>query len=464
MTRTLEEIPGPPPANSPMAAYALLQEVRRDLLGMVTGGFREYGDVFRIEVLGRKQVLAIAPAQVREVLVEHASCFEKGADYTDRRKGLAKFGGAGLVTSNGDFWKRQRRLVAPALHHKRIASYGAQMIGAAERTLARWKDGAELALDHEMMTTALEIVGKSLFSTDVSGDTERIGEATHVLHGMFEANNSVWTILPAWFPTLQRARENAAVRTLDEIVYRLIHERRPKEDGPVNDTGDLASMLLLAEDEDGTRMTDRAARDEIVTMFIAGHETAANTLSWAFVLLARHPEIEARLHAELDRALGGRLPTAEDFRALPYTEAVIKETLRLYPPGFTFMRSCIAPTTVGDFAIPVGVDVSLVPYATHRDARFFPDPERFDPDRFLGEREKAIDRYAFIPFGGGARVCVGNAFAMRETTLVLATLASRYRVALVDPESVKPVPGVTLRPSGPLRVRLAARGPEKSRK
>jgi cytochrome P450 len=452
-----ELIPGPAPVRSIGDAYRLMKAVRADLLGLVRAGFVEHGDVWALRILGRTQVLVIAPDQIREVLVEKAACFQKGKDYTDRRKGLAKFGGAGLITSNGDFWKRQRRLVAPALHAKRIASYANAMIGAAEDTLTHFRPGEVVAIDHAMMHTALAIVARTMFSTDVGGDADRIGRATHVLHGMFEANNSAWTLLPAWMPTPQRMREDAAVRTLDEIVYRLIHERRPKEDGPVEDLGDLASMLLTAEDEDGTRMSDVQARDEIVTMFIAGHETAANTLSWAWVLLAQHPDVEAWVHEELDEVLAGRTPAAEDYEKLPRTQAFIKETLRLYPPAFTFMRSCIADTSLGGLPIAKGMDVSLVPWATHRDARFFEDPDAVDPARFLGERGKAIDRYAWIPFGGGPRVCVGNAFAMMETTFVLATIASRFRLVLEPDQNVVPVPGVTLRPSGPVRMRLEPR-------
>ncbi|MGE0790905.1 MAG: cytochrome P450 [Sandaracinaceae bacterium] len=452
-------IPGPPPYDSVLRAYELMKAVRGGLLELVVAGFREHGDVFALRVLGRTQVLVIAPAQIREVLVEKAACFEKGKDYTDRRKGLAKFGGDGLITSNGEHWKRQRKLVAPALHHKRIASYASAMIGAAEERLAAWdgKEDSLVEVDHAMMETALAIVARTMFTADVSEDADRIGAATHTLHGMFEANNSAWTLLPAWFPTLQRMREDAAVKTLDEIVYRFIRARRPKEDGPVEDRGDLTSMLLMAEDEDGTRMSDVQARDEIVTMFIAGHETAANTLSWGFTLLARQPAVREWLEEELDEVLGGRRPTPEDYARLVRTQAFIKETLRLYPPAFTFMRSCIADTTVGGYPIAKGMDVSLVPYATHRDARFFEDPERVDPERFLGERAERIDRYAWIPFGGGPRVCVGNAFAMMETTLVMAAIASRYRLALPDGADVVPVPGVTLRPSGPLRMRLIRR-------
>lgn len=449
-------MPGPPPANSVFAAYGLMKAVRKDLLGLITQSFTDYGDVFCLEVLGRKQILCIAPAQVREVLVEHAGSFEKGFDYTDRRKGLAKFGGSGLITSNGEFWKRQRKLVAPALHHKRIASYGQAMIDAAVEGAQRMRDGETLAFDHAMMKVALDIVARTMFDAELGADADRIAAATHTLHGMFEANNSAWTLLPAWFPTPQRLRENAAVRTLDEIVYRLIRARRPTPKSPVREGDDLACMLLSAETEEGQRMSDEEARDEIVTMFIAGHETAANTLSWTFVLLAQHPEVEAKLHAELDAVVKDGTPKPEDYRALPYTEAVIKESLRLFPPAFTVMRHCKADVMVGGLPVKKGMDVSLVPWATHRDARFFPDPLRFDPERFLGEREKSIDRYAWIPFGGGPRVCVGNAFAMMETTMVLATLASRFRFALTDGVP-PPVPGVTLRPKGPLRMTVSAR-------
>ncbi|MBX7192860.1 MAG: cytochrome P450, partial [Sandaracinaceae bacterium] len=246
--RAFDEIPGPPPASTLPAAYALMKEVRKDLLGLVLRTFEEMGDVFRLEVLGRKQVLVRAPAQNREVLLDHASAFEKGKDYTDRQKGLAKFGGAGLVTSNGDFWKRQRRLVAPALHAKRIVGYGEAMVRAGREAMASWKEGDVVEMDQAMMATALEIVARTMFSTTVAGETQRIADATHALHGMFEANNSAWTLLPAWFPTLQRMREDRAVATLDEIVYRMIRERRPTPEGAVRDSGDLACMLLSAED------------------------------------------------------------------------------------------------------------------------------------------------------------------------------------------------------------------------
>ncbi|MCB9596103.1 MAG: cytochrome P450 [Sandaracinaceae bacterium] len=455
--RASTEIPGPPPANSIGGAYQLMKAVRADLLGLVLSAFEEYGDIFQLRVLGRRQVLVRSPELIRQVLVTEAKCFEKGADYTSRRKGLAKFGGMGLLSSNGALWKQQRKLVAPALHAKRVAAYADAMVRAADEAMEPWTEGDVVAMDDAMMHAALHIVGRTMFHEEVGASADVIGEATHALHGMLEANNSAWTLLPAWFPTPQRMREDRAVRRIDEVVYRLIRARRPTEDGPVEDTGDLAALLLGAEYEGGGRMTDEQARDEIVTMFIAGHETAANTLGWAWVELAREPEVAAKLHAELDRVLMGRSPTADDYHALDYTRAFIKETLRRWPPAFTFLRTCVADTQIGDFQIEKGMDVSLVPYATHRDPRFFEDPERFDPERFLGERGDAMDRYAWIPFGGGPRVCVGNAFALMETTLVLARIASRYRLELVEGQDVVPVPGVTLRPSGPLRMRVSRR-------
>jgi cytochrome P450 len=244
---------------------------------------------------------------------------------------------------------------------------------------------------------------------------------------------------------------------MDAIVYRLIRDRRPTPDGDVRDLGDLASLLLLAEDEDGERMSDEQARDEIVTMFFAGHETSANALTWAWILLAQHPDIEARMHEELDAVLDGRRPTAADYRSLELTSAVMKEALRLFPPAFTFQRVCVEETSLGGYRIPAGTDVSLVPYATHRDARFFTAPGRFDPMRFVGDRASDIDRYAFIPFGGGPRVCAGQAFALMETTLVLATIGGRFRLRLEEDRDVEPAPGVTLRPRGPVRMRVERR-------
>ena len=465
LMKAISDIPGPPPANSVPSAWRLFKQVRGDLLGTLERAFAEFGDVFRLEVFGRTQLFVRSPAMIREVLVDHADCFQKGPDYTDRRKGLARFAGNGLVTSNGEFWKRQRRIVAPAFHSRSVGGYLDTMVALTTRTLEGWKDGQSLQLDDEMMALTLHLVGRTLFSTDVHDDVERIAGAMEVIHGMIEANNSPATLLPGWFPTPQRWRETRAVQTLDEIMYRLIRQRRPTPDAPVQDTGDLTSMLLRAEDEAGARMTDVQARDELVTIFLAGHETTANALSWAWLLIAQHPEVEARLHAEVDEVLGGRAPTLEDLKKLPWVDAIARETLRLFPPIFTFLRNCIKETTLGEYALTPGVDVSVVPWATHRDARYFSDPLVFQPERFLGERKDSIERYAYVPFGAGPRICVGNAFSMMELSVTIALIASRFRLI---PEArsqgallglVPPEPGLTLRPRGPLPVRLQARAP-----
>ena len=257
--------------------------------------------------------------------------------------------------------------------------------------------------------------------------------------------------LPPWVPDPRQWRANRAKRDLDEIVYRMIGEWRATGE----DRGDLLSMLLLAEDEDGKRMTDRQARDELVTLMLAGHETTANTLNWTWMLLAQHPEVEAKLHAELDAVLGGRPPSLEDLPNLAYTEMVVKEAMRLYPAAWAISREAIEDVPLRNGTLPRGSVVGVMIYFTHRDPRWWPDPERFDPERFRAENAAAIPRYAYLPFGGGPRVCIGNGFAMMEARLLLATIASRYRLELAPGHVVKPAPLITFNPKGgmPLIVR-----------
>lgn len=455
MPLPISNLPGPPPANNLYRAFRLLRLVKKDLLGLIQGGFAEFGDIYRVEVLGRRQLLICNPQHIREVLLEKSDEFFKNIDYTDPRIGLARFLGSGLLTSNGDFWKRQRRLVAPALHVKRIAAYAQNMVDSTTRMLETWQDGKTVDIDLEMMHATLEIVAKSLFQTDVSGDAQRIAGAMGILQQMVDANNSAQAIIPAWMPTPLRFRVDRAVKNLDSIVYRLIEER--KKSGEVRDTGDLLSMLLLARDDDDRPMTDRQARDEIVTMFLAGHETTANALNWTWVLLSENPEAEKKLHEELDLVLGGRLPTLEDIKKLPYTEMVIKESLRLYPPAFTYSRVAVKETEIGPYRIPEGTEVAVVAYATQRDSRFWKDPESFRPERFSPENEMQIPKFAWIPFGGGPRVCIGNAFAMMEACLMLAVIASRYSLRLVNPGPVKKNPRLTLRPGNGLPMILRKR-------
>jgi cytochrome P450 len=451
------EVPGPPPANSIRSAHRLLQLLKQDVLGFLVDNFHEHGDIYRLEVLRQRQLLVRHPDHIREVLIDKADEFFKNKEYTDPRTGLAKFLGNGLLTSNGEFWRRQRRLISPALHARRIGSYLDVMVDSTQRMLASWQDGSVADVSGDMTVTTLEIVSKCLFRADVPDDVKTIAHAAQVLQGMVEALNSAQSLLPWWFPTPQRIRESFAIRALDRVAYRLIAERRAAEGAAVNDAGDLLSMLLAAEDEDGKRMTDRQARDELVTMFIGGHETTANTLNWTWILLAQNPAAEARLHEELDRVLGGRPPSLEDLKRLPYATMVIKESLRLYPPAYSFARVAIKDTTVGGFPLPAGTELSIVPYATHRDARWWERPEEFMPERFAPENEANLTKLAWLPFGGGARMCAGGAFAMMAAQVMLALIASRYSLKLGAEQEIRPYPQLTLQPKGKLKMTLRAR-------
>lgn len=447
---TLRIPPGPPPVKNPFAIMRLYSETKRDLLGLVARWFHEYGDMVKLEIMGDRQYVMAHPDHLHEVLVTKADKFHKDRDYTDPHRGLARFLGNGLLTSDGEFWKRQRRLAAPAFHSKRIAAYADTMVGVTRKMLDRWTDNAELDFNDEMMRTTLEIVTKALFHTDVSEEASRIGNAVTVLqHMSSEGANLLALLLPYWLPTPQRLREARAVRDLDEIVYSLIAERR---EAGTPDLGDLLFMLMLAQDEDGSHMSDKQLRDETVTIFLAGHETTANTLNWTFYLLTQNPEVEAKLHHELDTVLQGQPPTLEDLKRLPYTEMVIKESMRLYPPAYGVGRLAIEDTTIGGYDVPKGTSIGIFTYFTHRDPRWWDNPEAFIPERFSPENEPNIRRYAYLPFGAGPRVCIGNSFAMMEAQIMLATIAQRYELRLAPGQRVEPEPLITLRPKGGLRM------------
>ncbi len=445
------DIPGPAPARGFLAQLRLAQHIQRDMLGTFGAWRREYGDFYQVQFGDVQQFFLAHPDDLREVLVTQAGQFIKDRDYRDPQTGLARFLGNGLLTSDGEFWKRQRRLAAPALHARRIEAYAQTMVDFALRTAAGWSTGARLDVAAEMTRLTMLIVAKALFSADVAGDVERVGRAMDAIQQRMGHRLP----LPPWLPTPSELRARRAGRDLDEIVYGLIRQRRATGE----DTGDLLSMLLLAEDDDGQRMTDRQARDEVVTLFLAGHETTANTLNWTWTLLAQHPAIEARLHAELDTVLAGRAPTLADLPHLRYTEMVIKESLRLYPPAWAYSREAAAAVALGERRVPQGSVVVLMVYFTHHDPRWWPEPERFDPERFSPEREAEIPRYAYLPFGAGPRVCIGNSFALMEARLLLATLASRYRLTLAPGQRVEPEPLITLNPKGGLPMTAHARVP-----
>ncbi|HEX8338709.1 MAG TPA: cytochrome P450 [Pyrinomonadaceae bacterium] len=417
-------------------------QFRRDPLALLTRLAREYGDVVRFQAATQAVYLLNHPDHVRDVLVTHHARFMKGRALQRAKRLL----GEGLLTSEGDFWRRQRRLAQPAFHRQRVNSYAETMVGYAEKTSARWRAGETLDVADEMSRLTLAVVGKTLFDADVESDADEVGAALAEVMSLFGYLMLPFSELLERLPLPPRRRFERARARLDRVIYRIIEERRREG----RDRGDLLSTLLHAVDEEGDRtgMTDEQLRDEAMTIFLAGHETTANALAWTLYLLSQNPEAEARLHEELDEVLPGRAPAAEDFPRLRYTEMVVAEAMRLYPPAWAVGRLALEDHEVGGYLIPRGSLVLVSQYVMHRDPRFWPDPERFDPGRFTPEAKSARPQFSYFPFGGGTRRCVGEGFAWMEAVLILATLARRWRLRLAPGAVVRPRPRITLRPAG----------------
>jgi cytochrome P450 len=418
---------------------------------------KRYGDVVHLRALGRFHWYVLThPDDVEHVLRTH------GRNYVKPPRLSAQFAlllGQGLLTAEGAHWLRQRRLAQPAFHRPRLLALGRTMTDAAEETAGRWEEparnGAPLDVATEMSQLALRIVGRALFSTDVSGQTEAVGSALATALNFVEYRIRHPFALPVSLPLPRNVRFQRAKRAFDEIVYGMIEERRRT----TQDTGDLLSMLLAARDEEtGEGMSDEQVRDESLTILLAGHETTAVALSWTWYELSRHPEVEARLHAELDRVLGGRTPTVEDLQRLPYTRMVLDESLRLYPPAWGMARQSREEDELpSGYRLPADTPLSLVQYITHRHPDYWEEPDRFAPERFEPARSAGRPPFAYFPFGGGQRQCIGSNFALMEAQLVLATLAQRYTLKLVPGHPVEPEPIVTLRPRHGLRMTLRQR-------
>jgi len=450
----VQSVPGPKPFSGIISILRILNQLNRDTLGTTRRWLGQYGDIVALQFGKQKMYVTIRPAFLHHILVTEASKFNKDNDYKNPKSGLARFLGNGILTSDGEFWKRQRKLVAPALHAKRVASYADLIVEHTSKMLDGWRSGTHMEISREMLSVTMKIIAEILFHLDVSEDIQRVEEAVHAMQQF----SSTRQVLPTWIPTRLELRARHATRELDEVIYRIIRQRR--ESG--EDRGDLISMLMAARDDDGQPMSAKQMRDELVTLFIAGHETTANTLDWAFYLLAQNPDIERKLHEELDSVLEGTLPTFADLSRLPYLDKVIKEVMRLYPAAWGVSREAMEDIELGEYKIPKGSVVGLMLYFTHHDARFFVDPERFDPERFSPENEKQIPEYAYLPFGGGPRICVGNSLAMMETRLIVATIASRYRLLLAPGQTVAMDPLITLNPKGGMSMTVVARDPVSS--
>jgi cytochrome P450 len=399
--------------------------------------------------LGPKQAYLLKyPADIESVLVQQSDKFQKGPGLRNNRQVL----GNGLLTSEGDFWHRQRRLMMPGFHQEKIAGYATNATDAISKRLESWVDGQIIDIHSEMMSVTLEIVARNLFGFDTSQVSETVGKSLHLMMAQFQRGmaHPLWTLLMRRLPTPQSYRLRQAIQQLDATVNQIIAQRRHNND----DREDLLSMLLEMKDEDGIGMSDRQIRDEVMTLFIAGHETVATTMSWTWLLLAQHPTVFEALKQEIKTVLGDRLPSFADLRQLAYATAIIKESMRVIPPVWMMARSAIAPCQIGDRIIKPGNLVLMSQWLLHKDSRYWTNSQMFDPQRWLNGVEKTLPKCVYFPFGAGSRICIGQSFAMMEAVILLVAIAQRFELKLVENQLVVMQPAVTLRPQNSLLMQV----------
>lgn len=433
-------------------------EAVADPLSLYTRAQRALGDVVELRgIPGIRWYLVTHPTGVEHVLKTRGRNYRKPDRFNAPVRMLA---GNGILASEGDTWLQNRRLMQPAFHRQRLAGLVSQMADAAELAAERWErladEGAEVEIGEEMLRITLRIVGNTLFSHDLSGDANALGQAIRASFATVSKRMTMPFVPPAWLPTRENRRFAAASDVVHRTVDAMIAERRRSgEERP-----DLLQMLLDAQDaETGARMDDRQVRDEALTLMLAGHETAAASMSWMWYLLARNPDVASRLREELDSVLGGRTPSVDDLPRLPYTRAVFDETLRLYPPAWGQPRESVEEDEVGGFRIPARKIVIVCQWVTQRRPDLWDRPDDFVPERFLGGAKESIVPWSYYPFGGGARMCIGNSFALMEAQVVLATLAQRFEPELVPGQDIVPDATFTLRPKHGVRMRIRRRAP-----
>jgi cytochrome P450 len=436
--------PGPRPhfliGNMPLAS--------RNPLAVFTRWAREFGDIFYYRAGWIHVYFLNHPDLIEFVLVRNHQNFLKDRVIRNSRW----FFGDGLLTSEGEHWKRQRRLSQPAFHRDRISLYASVMTNYADQMLSLWQDGTVIDAHQEMMRLTLRIVVRALFGVEAE-ETEEISRSLNI---MMRNSTGARMLLPPFFrqlPLPQMFEFRRAVSKLNDTVYRIIDLRRKDEKDPE----DLLSVLMEARDEDGSHMDDKQLRDEVMTFLLAGHETTALALSWAWHLLSQDSQVEQKLHQELDRVLAGRIPTVSDLSCLTYSEGIIKESMRLYPPAWSVARTVIKDFELDGYRIPPGASLVMSQWIMHRDPRFFSDPEKFDPARWSNENMQKLPKFAYFPFGGGPRQCIGASFAMMEAVLLLATIAGQFQLGKVEGQPIVPVPSFTLRPKEGIYMSLRRR-------
>ncbi len=438
------------PGVSGFALFRLMPEFKRNTLQTFIDLARRHGDLVCFRGLWTSFML-IDPQHVEYVLQTNSRNYRKGKNY----KEVAASTGNGLFVSEGDVWRRQRRLAQPAFHRQRIASFAKIMTDSAEAMLERWRPFAErgeiVEVDTEMLRLTLGIVGKALFSRDLSDEADTMSRSFEIIRR--HTTDRIMSVLkfPTSFPILKNRRFRQAIANAERIVYDLIAERHRGEGNP----DDLLSLLMAARDEEtGEGLSDEELRDQALTIIGAGYETTTQALAWTWYLLAKHPEVENRLHAEISDVLGGRTPTFEDLANLKYTLMVFREAMRLYPPIWMMTRAAIEADEIGGYRIPTNSEILLLPYITHRHPKYWEKPEEFFPEHFLPEKVATRPRFAYFPFGGGSRQCIGNNFALMEAQLIIATVTQKYRLRLADKRTIEPETSVTLRPRGGVRMKL----------
>jgi cytochrome P450 len=449
---TARRIPPSPPER---LLFGHLLELH-DILGFYPRCKETYGDVFQLSLAGWKSIVISHPEAIEYVLVTNHRNFVKHSFFW---RHVIPIFGQGLLTSEGEKWVRQRKLIQPAFHKARVDSYAQVMVDSTQNMLEGWRAGETRDVHQDLMHVTMEIVARALFGAGISdADAARVGRAFNIAVEEIAVRFQRPFKIPDWVPVPSNVRFRGAVRELDRLVYGLIENRRRSGEGG----NDLLSMLLEARYETGEAMSDAQVRDEAITIFLAGHETTALALSWTFYLLSTNPEADRRLHEELASVLGGERPGLEHLERLEYTRRVVTESMRLYPPAYAMGRESLQECEIAGYHVPEGASVFIMPWIVHRDARWYPDPLRFDPDRWTPEFTKSLPAFAYLPFGGGPRRCIGNSFAMMEATLLLASIAQRFRLRLVEGHRVEPFASITLRPKYGMKMTLEERGPGSS--
>jgi len=434
-------IPGP--RGKPI--IGMIPEMMSDMLGMFMNITRDHGDIVQFKLFGKPYLLVTNPDYVKHILQDNYRNYIRGKSVETGRVLL----GDGLPLTDGDFWLRERRLMQPAFHRQRLLSLVDKMTETIAKRMDGWNGKSQLDMETEMSQLTLTVIIQAMFSARVAERTQELGNAFSVASRfMLWRSQQMWAP-PLWVPVPKNAAYNKALKTLNDIVYPLITEARK------NPENDLLDMLLeMRDEESGEGMTDKQARDEVVTIFFAGHETTAMVMTWMFYLLSQHTEVETQLRKEIADVLNGRTPTFADLPKLTYTQKVVQETLRLYPAAYLFAREAITDQSLDGYKIPAGMMIFITPFVTHRNPKYWPEPELFDPERFNPDQIAKRPSHVYFPFGEGPHLCIGNNFAMTEMQLILTMALQRFNIKLAPDQKIGLLPEATLRPKFGMRMNI----------